>query len=520
MAVGMRSLIVLLLACQLSFSLRLTPGLRLSPAPDIKDKVLIYNSLTRKKEKFQALDEKQVKFYSCGPTVYDFAHIGNFRAFLTYDILKRWLIYCGYNVQHICNLTDVDDKIIMKMKLENKSLKEITNTYANAFFEDLSVLNIIPASSYPRATEHIQDIIDMIDTLIQKGFAYIENGSVYFRVNKFNDYGKMVNFNLNKDEMREGAGGSGPNERRGTRDKEDERDFVLWKAFNEGDGEVAWESKFGKGRPGWHIECSAMINSLLGKTIDLHGGGVDLMFPHHTNEIAQSEAYSGQKMCNCWVHNGFVNVNNEKMSKSLKNFKTLRDIAKSDFDARAFRFMIVSAQYRAPLNFSPEAFSAAVSSLKRIDKAVAALKDASNSETRGETEDLSGAKLNQFMEDFESALCDDINTPRGVAVVFSFVSSVEKALSSGGISSTSAEEALSVFRSMDSILGIVYDVPKSYFPEQNDSIPEEIYDLARKRSSFKANKMYAEADAIRQQIANKGYAVKDIKGGSFELVKL
>lgn len=317
--------------------------LRMVTSSKLQDKVLLYNSLLKKKDKFESIQENKVTFYSCGPTVYDFAHIGNFRAFLTYDLLKRWLKYCGYDVNHICNLTDVDDKIIVKMQKENKSLAEITNKYADAFFEDLSVLNIIPANRYPRATEHIIDIEEMIASLVDKGFAYTEAGSVYFRVNKFNTYGELVK--LDTSEIKEGAGGGGPNERKGTSDKENERDFVLWKAFTPGDGEVVWDSQFGRGRPGWHIECSAMINALLGRaTIDLHAGGVDLMFPHHSNEIAQSEAYSGNKMCNCWIHNGFVNINNEKMSKSLQNFKTLRDIATTPFDARAFRFMIIAAQ--------------------------------------------------------------------------------------------------------------------------------------------------------------------------------
>lgn len=308
----LRVLLPLLILCsslllQHIYALRLHSSLKLSiPSHDIKDRVLLYNSLTKRKEIFQSIEPNKVTFYSCGPTVYDFAHIGNFRAFLTYDILKRWLLYCGYECTHICNLTDVDDKIILKMKAENKSLKEITELYSQAFFDDLSVLNILPANKYPKATEHISDIIHMISSLLSKDFAYEESGSVYFRVNAFASYGEMVNLEkIGASELKEGAGERGPNERKGKNEKENERDFVLWKAFSEGDGEVVWDSPFGRGRPGWHIECSAMIHSLLGSdTIDLHAGGVDLMFPHHTNEIAQSEAFSGKKMCNCWVHNG------------------------------------------------------------------------------------------------------------------------------------------------------------------------------------------------------------------------
>jgi cysteinyl-tRNA synthetase len=410
------------------------------------------------------------------------------------------------------------------MKSENKTLKEITNKYADAFFEDLAVLNIIPANRYPRATEHIHDIEEMISTLVEKGFAYIEAGSVYFRVSAFSSYGQMVN--LDASDIKEGAGGSGPNERRGRQDKENERDFVLWKAFAEGDGEVVWDSKFGRGRPGWHIECSAMINSILGKTIDIHAGGVDLMFPHHTNEIAQSEAYSGQKMCNCWIHNGFVNINNEKMSKSLKNFKTLRDIASTAFDARAFRFMIVSAQYRAALNYAPDTFSSAVSSLKRIDKMVAALKvSASVTGGNGAVESIyTETSLQEYLDAFELAMCDDLNTARAMAAVFGLVNAAEKGINVGkGLAPDEAKNILSVFLKMDSVLGLIYDVPKAYFTTADvavEAIPEEMYNLARKRSSFKASKMYAEADAVRQELANAGYVVKDLKGGEFELLRI
>lgn len=258
----------------------------------LRHNTYFYNSLTRQKEKFQPISAPSVSFYSCGPTVYDFAHIGNFRAFLTYDIIKRWLLYCGYDVQHICNLTDVDDKIIVKMAKEGKSLQQITQKYTKAFFDDLNVLNIIPANKYPKATEYISQMEDMIQSLIDKGHAYVKNGSVYFRVQSFEHYGAMAG--LKPTDQLEGAGGSGPNEKRGEDDKEDARDFALWKAYNPQDGEVAWESRLGKGRPGWHIECSAMCHALLGDTIDIHSGGVDLVFPHHTNEIAQTEAFTGK----------------------------------------------------------------------------------------------------------------------------------------------------------------------------------------------------------------------------------
>lgn len=288
------------------------------------------------------MNAPKVSFYSCGPTVYDYAHIGNFRAFLTYDLIKRWLQYCGYDVDHVCNLTDVDDKIIVKMISEGMSLMDVTNKYADAFMADLKVLNVRLANRYPRVTEHIDDIKQMIQKLIDKCHAYVSNGSVYFRMSSLPEYSRLTN--KSAEDMLDGAGGAGPNSRRGTEDKDDARDFVLWKAFQTQDGEVAWDSDFGKGRPGWHIECSAMCCKLLGETIDIHAGGVDLVFPHHQNEIVQSEAHSGKIYANYWMHNGFVNINNEKMSKSLKNFKTLRDIAKSPVEARAFRYLVVTSQ--------------------------------------------------------------------------------------------------------------------------------------------------------------------------------
>lgn len=295
----------------------------ISSNQNLQEKIFIYDTATRKKSLFVPLNPSKVSFYSCGPTVYDYAHIGNFRAFLTYDLLKRWLMYCGYNVEHICNLTDVDDKIIIKMKEESKSLHEITNKYSNAFFEDLEVLNIIKANNYPKATDYINEMTMMIDKLMNTGYAYSKRGSVYYRVSSFPRYGIFANMKF--EDNLEGAGGSGPNEKRGLDDKESSRDFALWKSYDETEGDnVFWDTKFGRGRPGWHIECSAMCCNLLGDTIDIHGGGIDLVFPHHQNEIAQTEAFTGKPFSRYWIHNGFVNVDNEKMSKSLKNFKTLR----------------------------------------------------------------------------------------------------------------------------------------------------------------------------------------------------
>ena len=497
---------------------------------NLKDKIYIYNTLSRQKELFKTIKEGSVSFYSCGPTVYDYAHIGNFRAFLTYDIIKRWLEYCQYNVDHVCNLTDIDDKIIVKMIKEKKGLKELTEKYIQAFFEDLEVLNIKKAQRYPKATDHVNDIETMISTLVKKGYAYEENGSVYFRVKSFRSYGRLANKNF--DDMIEGAGGFGPNERRGTEDKESARDFVLWKAFTPQDGDVAWNSCFGKGRPGWHIECSAMCHQLLGPTIDLHGGGIDLVFPHHQNEIAQSESFSDKQFCNYWVHNGFVNINNEKMSKSLQNFKTLRDIAQSPIDARAFRYMVMTSQYRNALNFTPETLKSALNSLKRIDKLIASLKACINNGVNDATLDNMEKESTIAIDSFEIAMCDDLNTPRASAALFSLIGVAEKSIKDNRMSSLGASTVLDAINKIDKVFGILYEVPVSYFnngsnilkdsgssdePLPLDQVPTNVKELAEKRIEYKLQKKFAEADSIRAELSELGYDVKDVKGGGYNV---
>ena len=501
--------------------------------------VYLYNTLSREKELFEPINPQQVSFYSCGPTVYDYAHIGNFRAFLTYDLVKRWLEYAGYRVDHVCNLTDVDDKIIVKMAAEGKTLKEVTEKYTAAFFEDLDVLNIKRAGRYPKATEHIEDIEAMIAQLVKTGFAYEESGSVYFRVSAFQNYGKLAR--LKMQEMKDGAGGFGPNDRRGADDKESARDFVLWKSFNPQDKEVVWDSAFGRGRPGWHIECSAMCYKHLGATIDLHAGGVDLVFPHHENEVAQSEAFSGAPFCRYWIHNGFVNINDEKMSKSLKNFKTLRDIAQTPFEARAFRFMVVTSQYRNPLNFSPDTLKAAQNSLRRVDKLVESVKAAATATTvttatggdDGPVDAEFRAAVATALTSFEESMCDDMNTPRAVAALFTLVGLGEKAVKQAALGAADARHLLAVLFEMDKIFGVLYDVPAAYFgasasaagaggartPLAVGDVPPDVLQLAAKRADLKAQKLYAEADAVRAELVALGYEVKDRKT-EFDIFKV
>ena len=412
------------------------------------------------------------------------------------------------------------------MMLEKKTLKEITNKYSDAFFEDLDVLNIKRAKIYPKATEYVKDIEKMIQSLIDKGNAYEEKGSVYYRVNSFNNYGQLAN--LNFDDMIEGAGGFGPNERRGTLDKESNRDFALWKAFTPNDGEVCWDSAFGKGRPGWHIECSAMCHKLLGPTIDIHAGGIDLVFPHHSNEIAQSEAFSGKKFSNYWIHNGFVNINNEKMSKSLQNFKTLRDIAITPFDARAFRFMVVTAQYRSPLNFTPETLKAASNGLKRIDKAITNLRliiDNNDKQKSIDSDESTIENIKKSIKMFEEAMCDDMNTPRAVAVLFSLLNLAEKGINTNSLNKINSQYLLQAIQDIDTVFGVIYDVPKNYFnsnqlntnlekvPLDISSVPKNIVELATERMKLKLSKQYSEADNIRKQLTTLGYDIKDSKDG-------
>jgi len=411
--------------------------------------------------------------YTCGPTVYDSAHVGNFRAFLTYDVLKRTLLYLGYTVDHICNLTDVDDKIIKKCNVEQISLRELTTKYTNAFFDDLEALNILKAREYPRATEHIDEMAKLILDLEQNDLAYqSEEGSWYFNVGKKEGYGtKLVQ--LNPDQLLKGAssttGGGGTVRATATgnngvanldadeydAEKEGVRDFCLWKAYkpefdredatwdpivevvttNNGGEKVVHTRHIGKGRPGWHLECSAMARKYLGPTIDLHAGGIDLKFPHHENEIAQSEGANCAPFCNCWVHNGFVNIGDEKMSKSKGNFLTLRNACPTEEDVRAYRYLVVSSQYRNPLSFTEAALGAAKGALKRLDRIQVMIGDALKSSSSSSTSDdnsSSGsgsaivATVEKELANFEAAIADDLSMPRASACLFSIVKAAEK----------------------------------------------------------------------------------------------
>ena len=453
----------------------------------------LYNTLTRKKEEFKPLG-KEVKLYTCGPTVYDFIHIGNLKTFLTEDVLKRYLLYRGFNVKHVRNITDVDDKTIRNSEKEGISLKEFTERYTKAFFEDLEKARILPADIYPKATEHIKEMVALVKTLLDKGYAYKgEDGSIYFSIKKFKGYGKLAHIDFKTLKV-------------GARVKQDEyekgeaQDFALWKAWSEEDGKVFWETELGKGRPGWHIECSAMSMKHLGESLDIHGGGEDLIFPHHENEIAQSEAATGKPFSRFWIHNAFLKVNDEKMSKSLGNFYTLRDL--NDYNPISVRYLMISSQYRQPLNFTFESLRAAQNSLDRINELVGKLKDAEGKDS-GETKKA----IEDAKKKFETAMDDDLNTPLALAAVFEFVRECNSLIDKESVGKKDGKAALEFLKKVDSVLGVM-DF------EQENKTSEEDLKLIKEREKLREEKKWVEADKIRDKLTERGILLDDTAKGT------
>ena len=444
----------------------------------------VYNSLTRRNEELSPLVGNEIRLYTCGPTVYNFAHIGNFRAYTFEDILRRAIEFNGMTVKQVMNLTDVDDKTIRGANAAKVALRDYTQTYKDAFFEDLKKLNIEPAEVYPAATDHIPEMIALIEKLVEQGIAYkSDDGSVYFSVRKFPGYGKLAHIDF--DHQQTGARCAADEY-----DKENVGDFALWKAWEESDGPVGWDSPWGRGRPGWHIECSAMSMKYLGQTFDLHTGGIDNLFPHHENEIAQAEAATGREFVKTWMHCAHLRVNGEKMSKSAGNFFTLRDLLEKGWTGREIRYVLINAHYRSGLNFAFSALEDARKSLERIDRSVAIA-----------TEGEAPGWAKKHLEDFAAAVNDDLNIPGAFAALFALVRDTN-AHGGGAV--------LDIFRRMDKVLGVIFFGQSE---KKSEDLPDEVKKLLDERAKARAGKNWAESDRLRNEIAVLGYAVKDSKDG-------
>jgi cysteinyl-tRNA synthetase len=456
----------------------------------------VYNTMTRQKEDFTPITPGKVGLYTCGPTIYNFAHIGNFRAYVFEDLLKRYMEYRGYDVNHIMNLTDVEDKLIRTCRETGQALKTITDKYAQAFFEDIDTLGVKRADAYPAATDHIEEIVEMIKVLREKGHTYESKGSIYFRLTSFADYGKLSHMDL--DELQSGASGRVDSDEYET---EDARDFALWKAYTPDDGDVFWETELGKGRPGWHIECSVMSTKFLGNHFDIHCGGVDNIFPHHENEIAQSCCATGETFVNYWMHCAHLVVEGKKMSKSLGNFFTLRDLLEKGISPLAVRWVLVASHYRASTNFTFEALDAAKNALDRIRDFRLRLK-----EVKGDGADLSEV-CKAAEEKFVTYMDDDLNIAGGIGVVFDFIRDVNKQLDDNAIGQAGAENALALLNRLDGVTGI-------FAPETEEEAPQEILDLVLERQQARRDKNFARADEIRDQLAADGWVIEDTPDGA------
>ena len=460
----------------------------------------LYNTMSKKKEEFVPLEQDKVKMYVCGPTVYNFIHIGNARPMIVFDTVRRYFEYKGYEVNFVSNFTDVDDKIIKKAIEEGVTADEISERYIAECKKDMEGMNVKPATTHPLATEEIGGMIELIRTLIDKGFAYEKNGTVYYRTRKFADYGKLSHKNL--DDLRSGNRSllvTGEDE------KEDPLDFVLWKPKKE--GEPAWESPWSEGRPGWHIECSEMSKKYLGEQIDIHAGGEDLIFPHHENEIAQSEAANGKEFAKYWLHNGFLNIDNRKMSKSLGNFFTVREISEK-YDLQVLRFFMLSAHYRSPLNFSAELMESAKNGLERIVTAAENLRflmKNAQAEAMNESEKEAFAKTREYVEGFEKAMDDDFNTADAVAAVFELVK-YANTTADGDSSKEYLQGILDVLGKLTDVLGIIVE-------KKEELLDADIEALIEERQAARREKNFARADEIRDELLARGIILKDTREG-------
>jgi len=461
----------------------------------------LYNTESREKEPLIPIQDNHVRMYTCGPTIYNYAHIGNFRTYTFEDILRRTIKYFGMKVTQTMNLTDIDDKTIMGAITHKLTLSEYTTPYREAFFDDLKTLNIEPAEHYPAATEYIDEMIHVIKDLINKGFAY-QGGdkSIYYSIRKFPRYGCLSHFHI--DELKVGA-----SERveADEYDKDNVADFVLWKSYDpERDGKIFWESPFGPGRPGWHIECSAMAMKLLGPTIDIHVGGVDNMFPHHENEIAQSEAYSGKRFAKHWMHSEHLIVDNKKMSKSLGNFFTLRDLINKGFTGTQVRYMLLQTHYKTQLNFTFTGLDAVKHSLQRLQDFIQRLYEIKNTHDHGSIDSI----LKKADEGFSSALADDLNISSALAALFELVREVNSLCDAGQISQSEAQKVITLMVRFNSVLGVLS------FENPADAIPKDLEEALERRNEARKQKNWALSDQMRDQIASRGYVIEDTPTGA------
>lgn len=457
--------------------------------------IQIYNTLTRKKEPFIPLEEGKVKMYVCGPTVYNYIHIGNARPAIVFDTVRKYLEYRGFDVDFVSNFTDVDDKLIKAAKELGEDVPTIADRFIDAYFEDVSALGCNKASVHPRVTENMDIIIEFIETLINKGYAYESEGDVYYRTRKFNGYGKLSHQSV--DDLKSGARIEVGEK------KEDALDFALWKAAKE--GEIHWESPWGKGRPGWHIECSAMARKYLGDTIDIHAGGQDLTFPHHENEIAQSEALTGKTFARYWMHNGYININNEKMSKSLGNFVLVHDIIKH-FDPQVLRFFMLSVHYRNPINYSEELLENAGSGLERIKTSYQNLKHRLQSSTNLTENDQEWlTKIEELHQEFVKEMDDDFNTANGISVLFELSKQANYYLREKNTSEKVLHAFMDEFKGLFNVLGLKL--------ESEELLDEEIEELIQKRNQARKDRDFQLADAIRDQLKEMNIILEDTPQG-------
>lgn len=455
----------------------------------------IFNTLTREKEEFKPITEGEVKIYACGPTVYNYIHIGNARPICVFDVLRRYLEYRGYKVTFVQNFTDIDDKIIKKANEEGTDYKTVSEKYIEEFWKDAKGLNFRPATVHPKATENIDKIIEIVSGLIENGHAYAVDGDVYFSPKTFPEYGKLSHQPL--EELEAGA-------RIMVGDiKRDPMDFALWKAAKP--GEPYWDSPWGKGRPGWHIECSAMVCRYLGETIDIHCGGQDLIFPHHENEIAQSECFTGKPFAHYWMHNGYINVDNVKMSKSLGNFFTVRDVAEK-YGYEPIRYLMISSSYRSPINYSVDIIEQCKASLQRLYTCRDGIDFEIKNAPDGELDENVKAQFDKRVEQFVKAMDDDLNTADGIAAVFELARDINTLVVGKGVTKATAEYAAKIFDELTGVLGLVYN-------RKTETLDEEIDAMIEARTKARKEKNWAEADRIRDELKAMGIVLEDTAQG-------